>query len=100
MSTCPVIRRALPGERTGVVATVAAAFAQDPGWAFILGGEYERLVTHFAAAVFDARVESHNVWVTDDLAVLPRVVPNAVDGWPVADAAVVPCGVVVVQPDG
>jgi GNAT superfamily N-acetyltransferase len=67
MSTCPVIRRALPGERTGVVATLAAAFAHDPGWAFILGGEYERLVTHFAAAVFDVRVESHNVWVTDDL---------------------------------
>jgi GNAT superfamily N-acetyltransferase len=58
----------LPGERTGVVATVAAAFAHDPGWAFILDGEYERLVTHFVAAVFDVRVESHNVWVTDDLA--------------------------------
>jgi GNAT superfamily N-acetyltransferase len=68
MSTRPVIKRALPGERTGVVATVAAAFAHDPGWALILGDEYERLVTHFAAAVFDVRVESHNVWVTDDLA--------------------------------
>jgi GNAT superfamily N-acetyltransferase len=68
MSPCPVFRRALPGERTGVVATVAAAFAEDPGWAFILGEEYERLVTHFVAAVFDIRVASQNVWVTDDLA--------------------------------
>lgn len=68
VSTGPVIRRALPGEREGVVATVAAAFAEDPGWAFILGEEYERLVTHFASVVFDVRVASHDVWVTDDLA--------------------------------
>jgi GNAT superfamily N-acetyltransferase len=68
VSTCSVIRLAMPDERAGVVATVAAAFAGDPGWAFILGEEYERLVTHFAGAVFDVRVESHNVWVTDDLA--------------------------------
>lgn len=64
----PAIRRALPGERSGVVATVAAAFAEDPGWAFILGEEYERLAAHFVAALFDARVASQNVWVTDDLA--------------------------------
>ena len=68
MSTCPMIRPALPGERTGVVATVVAAFAEDPGWAFILGGEYERLAPHFVAAMFDMRVASDNVWVTDDLA--------------------------------
>jgi GNAT superfamily N-acetyltransferase len=36
--------------------------------AFILGEEYERLVPHFVAAVFDIRVASQNVWVTDDLA--------------------------------
>jgi GNAT superfamily N-acetyltransferase len=68
MSTRPVIRRALPADRGGVVATVAAAFAEDPGWAFILGEQYERLAPHFVAAVFDARVASQNVWVTDDLA--------------------------------
>ena len=43
MSSFPLIRRALPDERTGVVATVTAAFADDPGWAFILGEEYEEL---------------------------------------------------------
>jgi GNAT superfamily N-acetyltransferase len=63
-----VIRRALSGERTGVVASVAAAFAEDPGWAFILGEEYERLVAHFARALFDVRIASDGVWVTDDLA--------------------------------
>jgi GNAT superfamily N-acetyltransferase len=68
VSASPVIRRALPGDRTEVVATVATAFAEDPGWAFILGEEYERLVAHFVAAIFDVRVAAHNVWVTDELA--------------------------------
>ena len=63
-----VIRRASPGDRAGVVATVVAAFAHDPGWAFILGEDYEALVAHFVEALFDMRVASHNVWVTDDLA--------------------------------
>ena len=34
------------------------------------------------------------------LGVVPRVVPNAGDGWPVAERAVVPGGVVVGEPDG
>jgi hypothetical protein len=68
MSMWPVIRRALPGERSGVAATVAAAFADDPGWAFIFGHEYERLAARFVAALFDVRAGSQNVWVTDDLA--------------------------------
>jgi GNAT superfamily N-acetyltransferase len=67
VSTCPVIRQALPEDRSGVVATVAAAFAEDPGWAFILGEEYERLVARFVGALFDVRVASQNVWVADDL---------------------------------
>lgn len=51
-----------------MVATVAAAFADDPGWAFIFGDEYGRLAAHFVGALFDVRVASQNVWVTDDLA--------------------------------
>jgi GNAT superfamily N-acetyltransferase len=58
----------LPDERSEVVATVAAAFAEDPGWGFILGKEYERLAAHFVGALFDVRIASQNVWVTDDLA--------------------------------
>lgn len=61
MSTCPVIRQALPEERSGVVATVAAAFAEDPGWAFILGKEYEHLAADFVGALFDVRVASQKV---------------------------------------
>lgn len=65
---CPVVRQALPEDRSGVVASVAVAFARDPGWAFILGEEYERLAAHFVGALFDVRVACQNVWVTDDLA--------------------------------
>jgi GNAT superfamily N-acetyltransferase len=63
-----LVRRAAPDEREGVAATVAAAFAQDPAWAFIFGEEYERLAGHFAAALFEVRVAFRTVWVTDDLA--------------------------------
>lgn len=63
-----MIRQAHPQDREGVVATVTAAFAEDPGWAFILGEEYERLVADFVGATFDVRVGGENVWVTDDLA--------------------------------
>jgi len=64
----PVIRRALPGERGEVVATVTAAFAEDPAWAFLMGEEYQRLAPEFVGALFDLRAPGGNVWVSDDLA--------------------------------
>jgi hypothetical protein len=63
-----MIRQAHYQDRNGVVATVAAAFARDPGWAFILGEEYGCLAADFAGALFDVRIAGKNVWVTDDLA--------------------------------
>lgn len=51
-----------------MLATVTAAFAEDPAWAFLLNGEYERLAPEFAGALFDLRIDSGNVWVSDDLA--------------------------------
>jgi GNAT superfamily N-acetyltransferase len=63
-----IVREAMPQERPGVVATVVAAFAQDPAWAFILGEDYGRLAAHFAGSLFDLRVACRNVWVSDDLA--------------------------------
>ena len=68
MPRSPVIRRPLPEERSGVVATIVVAFAQDPGWAFIFGEEYGRLAADFVGALFDVRIAGENVWVTDDLA--------------------------------
>jgi GNAT superfamily N-acetyltransferase len=68
MTPARLIRRALPAERDEVIATVTAAFAEDPAWRFILNDEYGRLAPAFAGALFDLRVACGNVWVSDDLA--------------------------------
>ncbi len=68
MPSLPTIHQANLQDRDGVVATVTAAFAEDPGWAFIFGEEYGRLAADFAGALFDVRVAGRNVWVSDDLA--------------------------------
>ena len=62
------VRRAQPSDRTAVVATVIAAFAGDPAWVFLLGGEYDRLAPHFAGALFDVRAGAGTIWVSGDLA--------------------------------
>lgn len=67
MPTQVTVRQAVPEERAAVVATVVAAFAHDPAWAFILGEDYGRLAADFAGALFDLRVSRGNVWVSDDL---------------------------------
>jgi GNAT superfamily N-acetyltransferase len=64
----PLVRRASADDRAPVLKTVAAAFASDPGWDFILAAEYERLVEHFVGALFDVRIRTDHVWVTSDLA--------------------------------
>jgi GNAT superfamily N-acetyltransferase len=56
-----------PGDRIAVAHLVAAAFADDPAWAFLFGSEYDRLAPLFAAALFDTRVAAQHVWVTRDL---------------------------------
>jgi GNAT superfamily N-acetyltransferase len=68
VSTHPTVRQAESHERPVVVASVTAAFAKDPAWAFILNAEYERLAPHFAGALFDLRLAAGAVWVTDDIA--------------------------------
>lgn len=50
-----------------MLATVTAAFAQDPAWAFLTDGRYEQLAAALAGALFDSRVQTGNVWVADDL---------------------------------
>jgi GNAT superfamily N-acetyltransferase len=68
MTPPTTIRQANPQDREGVLATVTAAFAEDPGWAFLMGEEYERLAPEFVGALFDLRAPGGNVWVSDDLA--------------------------------
>jgi GNAT superfamily N-acetyltransferase len=58
----------LSSERAEVAKTVAAAFASDPAWAWLLGDEYERLAPEFVGALFDLRVGSGNVWVSEEIA--------------------------------
>jgi len=79
------VRRARPADRSDVIATVAAAFGGDPAWGFILGPEYERVAPHFAGALFDLRVGSGDVWVTDDLAAVAMWEPPG--GSPLAPEA-------------
>ena len=61
-----VVRRATPEDRDAVVATVVAAFHDDPAWEFITHGEIGRLSPYFAGALFDGRVGAGTVWVSDD----------------------------------
>jgi GNAT superfamily N-acetyltransferase len=72
-----VVRQAQPSERSKVAETVAAAFADDPAWAFMLGEDYARLAVYFAAALFDVRIGTDTVWVSDDLAAVAMWDPPA-----------------------
>ena len=60
------IRKATPADADAVVRTMVAAFVTDPAWDFITGGDRERVDPHFARALFNSRVNSGTVWVTDD----------------------------------
>ena len=62
------VRRAQAVDREGVLETVVAAFRDDPAWGFILSDDFERLAPHFVGALFDLRLATDTVWVTDDLA--------------------------------
>ena len=60
------VRPATVDDRERVVATVVAAFATDPAWEFLTGGELARVSPHFARALFDVRVADGTVWIADD----------------------------------
>jgi GNAT superfamily N-acetyltransferase len=62
------VRVAEPDDRDAVIATVVAAFAEDPAWSHLLGPDYERLAPLFAGALFDQRVPYRTVWMLDDAA--------------------------------
>lgn len=62
------VRRADRDDRAAVIEVVAAAFARDPAWTFLLGTDYDRLAPLFAGVLFDIRVGSGGVWVTSDRA--------------------------------
>ncbi|MCX6460985.1 MAG: GNAT family N-acetyltransferase [Actinobacteria bacterium] len=61
------VRQAVTVDRAGVIDTVVSAFHGDPAWEFMHGDEYARFAPLLAGVLFDLRVESGQVWVTDDL---------------------------------
>jgi GNAT superfamily N-acetyltransferase len=56
------VRPAVPSDRPQVVATIVAAFSEDPAWAWLLGADFTRLAPAFAGALFDLRVGGGHVW--------------------------------------
>ncbi|MGH9016491.1 MAG: GNAT family N-acetyltransferase [Acidimicrobiales bacterium] len=80
------VRRATSADRPAVTSWVAAAFAQDPAWLYLLGHDYDRLAPAFAGALFDLRVGSDDVWIAGDGATAlwepparPRMMPAQAD---------------------
>ena len=65
-ATPPAVRRATVADRDTVIATILAAFVDDPAWHYLTSGDFDGVSPHFAAALFDSRVGHGSVWVTDD----------------------------------
>ena len=76
------VRRAVAGDRDAVLATVLAAFHDDPAWDYLTAGERERVSPLFAGALFDSRVDRGWIWTADDC--------RAVALWEWRDAESVP----------
>jgi GNAT superfamily N-acetyltransferase len=60
------VRLAQPADRDTAVTTVRAAFRSDPGWGYLFGADYDRLVDAFVTTLFDQRVRAGSAWITDD----------------------------------
>jgi ribosomal protein S18 acetylase RimI-like enzyme len=62
----PEVRLATPADRDRVIATVVAAFADDPAFDHFFPGSYATDAPVFAGNLFDRRVDFGTVWVVDD----------------------------------
>lgn len=60
------VRRATASDRDTVVATLLAAFHDDPAWDYITCGRRDSVAPLFAATLFDSRVARGTVWVADE----------------------------------
>jgi GNAT superfamily N-acetyltransferase len=61
------VRPARHEDRAALTSSIAAAFARDPAWSFLLGDDYDLLAPLFAGVLFDLRVGTGDIWVTSDL---------------------------------
>ena len=62
----PTIALATLSHRDRVVATVVAAFRNDPAFNFFFPSDFECQSAAFAGLLFDARVAGSSTWVVDD----------------------------------
>jgi GNAT superfamily N-acetyltransferase len=61
----PTITIARPNDRAMVVATVRAAFRDDPAFCYFFPGDYEAQAAAFAGLLFDTRTQGASTWVAD-----------------------------------
>ncbi|MFI7586561.1 GNAT family N-acetyltransferase [Spongisporangium articulatum] len=64
--SAPVTRLATLDDVDAVVTTVAAAFAADPAWSFMLGPENLAARRSFARALLLPRIHRGTAWLVDD----------------------------------
>jgi hypothetical protein len=76
----PDPRVATTGDRDRVVATVVAAFAEDPAFRHFFGAAYAEDAPVFAGNLFDARSAFGTVWVVDDGAAVAMWNPPGTPG--------------------
>ncbi len=81
--------------RTAVVATVVAAFRQDPAFRFFFPDDerYEAEAAVFSGYLFDKRVGHGTIWTIDDAASVAMWSPPTAAGVEPADAAAAQAGV-------
>jgi ribosomal protein S18 acetylase RimI-like enzyme len=74
-------RVATPDDRDAVVATVVAAFAQDPAFRYFFQDDdtFATEAATLAGTLFDARVGFGTVWTTEDVTALSMWVPPRVE---------------------
>jgi GNAT superfamily N-acetyltransferase len=61
----PTIELAAPRHREATVATVVAAFRDDPAFTHFFPSEYERQSAAFAGHLFDARAGTGSTWIAE-----------------------------------
>jgi ribosomal protein S18 acetylase RimI-like enzyme len=76
----PEVRPATAGDRERVVATVVAAFAEDPAFGHFFSGSYAADAPVFAGNLFDHRLAFGTVWVVDGGSAVSMWNPPGVPG--------------------
>ena len=84
MDSPPVVRAATPADVDAVAGMVAAAFATDPAWSFIIGGHDPGAMAAFARTLLVGRIGRGTAWVTDDCGAVAMWDRKSLDG-PVDD---------------